>query len=283
MDLGFLSPISSAIGNLIGGYQSNLANLNMSDYYKKSAEAQMLGVQDAIKTNDLNFQLQKENLAYQKDLQKIIFGREDNSVQRRVDDLRKAGLSPTLAAGSSAGAGQVISTKAPEKMNNLEAMVALSSIQTKLAEQQRSQTEADIAKQRLVQEFFNSFSSAVNVGSKATSFVQDYMDTKYFSDRGLAPTEVNQDWKTRLVNLLYPKLEDLFFGNDTNGGLFRDLLNHLMDPQPSGVTVDEKGDIVSPDGNKLTTLQVSKLKQSGLYLEWLNAGLTPRVKKVLGL
>lgn len=288
MDLSFLSPVSSAIGSLMSGYQSNLANLNMSDYYKKSAEAQMLGVQDAIKTNDLNFQLQKENLDYQKSLQNIIFGREDNAVQRRVDDLRKAGLSPTLAAGSAAGAGQAISTKAPEKMNNLEAMVALSNIQTRLAEQQRSQTEADIAKQRLFQENFRTLLSAVDVSSSANDLYQNLVDTKYLNDRGLSKLEVNQDWKLRLLNLMYPKLEDALFGTDSKSGLFgaitESLIHDLNERPASGVTVNDEGKIVNPSGGSaLSTYQVSLLKQKGLYREWLNAGLTDRVKKVLGI
>ena len=72
-------------------------------------------------TNDTNKEIasdnldyQRENLQYQKDLQKQIFAREDNAVQRRVDDLVAAGLSPTLAAGSAANAGQAIETSAPQ-------------------------------------------------------------------------------------------------------------------------------------------------------------------------
>ena len=41
-----------------------------------------------------NFALQLSNLKYQKDLQKTLFEREDNAVQRRVHDLEAAGLSP---------------------------------------------------------------------------------------------------------------------------------------------------------------------------------------------
>lgn len=59
-----------------------------------------------------NLQFQNENLQYQKNLQEQIFAREDNAVQRRVDDLVAAGLSPTLAAGSAANAGQAIETQA---------------------------------------------------------------------------------------------------------------------------------------------------------------------------
>lgn len=44
--------------------------------------------------------------AYQKELQERLFAREDTGIQRRVADLRAAGLSPVLAAGQAAPAGQ---------------------------------------------------------------------------------------------------------------------------------------------------------------------------------
>lgn len=60
----------------------------------------------------LNFQKQsyQQNYDYQKALQQQLFEREDNAVSRRALDLENAGLSKTLAAGSSAGAGSVVGT-----------------------------------------------------------------------------------------------------------------------------------------------------------------------------
>lgn len=54
------------------------------------------------------------NNRYQKNLQQQIFQREDNAVQRRAADLEAAGLSKTLAAGSAASSGSVVSVDAPQ-------------------------------------------------------------------------------------------------------------------------------------------------------------------------
>lgn len=62
----------------------------------------------------LNYDLQKKQFEYQKQLQQQIFEREDNAVQRRANDMANAGLSKTLAAGGAASAGPVVQTQAPQ-------------------------------------------------------------------------------------------------------------------------------------------------------------------------
>ncbi len=234
-----------------------------------NAGSTIAGTVDSIKTNQKNFDLQKENLAYQKDLQKKIFAREDNAVQRRVNDLVKAGLSPTLAAGSSAGAGSVVSTSAPQKKSNLEALTALASVKTLLAQQQRAQTEADIAKANLK---------------------QIEMDNNYYKANHIAPIESKMGWEQQLTNFLIgfinDRREDVGDAGrsivDSFANTVKDLSVALDNSTPNPPKeINRDGSVTNSQGQTLSPMQIGVLKSKGLYMTFLNYGFTDSVLKAL--
>lgn len=98
-----------------------------------------------------NIYQQERQFDYERNLQKKVFNREDSSIQRRVNDLRRAGLSPVLAAGNGASAGQVVGVQTPRaddiagKYRDLISMsneIATSKVQRELMEEQKKAAEA---------------------------------------------------------------------------------------------------------------------------------------------
>lgn len=108
-----------------------------------------------------NLALQKKQFKYQQDLQQVMFQREDTAAQRRAADLRAAGLSPTLAAGSAASAGPVVPTQAPQMgpipdlsqgiaialgLMQQKAQIAVSESQYELNQMQKEKIKNDVDK-----------------------------------------------------------------------------------------------------------------------------------------
>lgn len=108
------------------------------------------------KIEDRNFEFQKEQYEYSKNLQDRIFEREDTSIARRIADLKSQGLSPILAAGQGARAGAPIPVKAPQGETGSFALRAaairesaditrtLAEVSLIKAQADKAKTEADI-------------------------------------------------------------------------------------------------------------------------------------------
>lgn len=92
----------------------NISSPNNSLNSTLGSISSILGGVGSIGSSIFNFINQNKQLDYQKKLQQQIFNREDTATQRKVEDLRKAGLSPNIAIGSPSSSGAVVSTSAPQ-------------------------------------------------------------------------------------------------------------------------------------------------------------------------
>ncbi len=76
---------------------------------------QGMASQQSNKIQSQNLSAQKDLLKWQKSAQQTTWNREDNAVQRRVNDLKLAGISPQAAAGGAAQSSGPIGMKAPQR------------------------------------------------------------------------------------------------------------------------------------------------------------------------
>lgn len=94
-----------------------------------------------------NLQFQKDVQDYEKSTQTTTWNREDNAVQRRITDLKAAGLSPTLAAGSAASTSSPIRVTTPQIDPNLGSKISQKAMAMRTALVQQAQigkTKAEV-------------------------------------------------------------------------------------------------------------------------------------------
>lgn len=117
----WIAAIIGAVGAVIGGLSQYFSSQKALSATQSAANQNMwlggLSLLQQQQTNEQNYKQQQQNLEWQKAMQRESWQREDTAVQRRAADLKAAGISPLLAAGSAATASGPIQTHAPQKQN----------------------------------------------------------------------------------------------------------------------------------------------------------------------
>lgn len=163
--MGLLSAITGMGGLVLGGLGLGA-----------DVSAQRQNLAAARENAALNYKAQQENLAWQREAQGVTWSREDNAVQRRAADLKAAGLSPVLAAGSAASSSGPISTVAPQRelvqkpVRGMERAAAMSAmlrqaedIATTQAQRKLIDVQADKAQQEVVGQALSNSAAAAGL------------------------------------------------------------------------------------------------------------------------
>lgn len=172
----------------------------------------MRGVGEWIRSGQ-NLDAQRQQMKYMQGAQQTQWDREDNAVQRRANDLRAAGLSPVLAAGSAAQSSSPIQVGAPQATSSgpeavagigegIQTALAMSQLSAtvegaKAAQAQASLTRSTEKINKENQPFNQAVMAATRKASMAAAYGQntktriERIRAKNFEDQGVDPASIS--------------------------------------------------------------------------------------------
>ena len=170
--------------------------------YREGEQLELADKNLALNENvsNQNFELSKEQFEYQKELNQIVMGREDNAIQRAVADAKAAGLSPLAVTGGSS-ATPLTSANAPQR--------DISGINQAVSNTISAYN--DIYNRKLNRQQF-ALQSAVQSSQAYTQLMESKLNRKYlglqidYLDEKMKWEKIHGfrdlDWKSELLNLL---------------------------------------------------------------------------------
>lgn len=144
--------------------------------------------------------------------------REDNAIQRRVADLKKAGLSPVLAAGSAAQAAPIRTPAPPQRtfdasmINNLGIQLGDLILKSQVADATIQQKKAQIDQIKAKTAQINTLTPSMKTSLDAKSVLNINQSNKVQYETLIAE-----------MDALIMKMSGFKGGSTAFGGLFRDL------------------------------------------------------------